>query len=344
MTYIESLYFTYTTLLTIGYGDFYPRSQAGKPFFVVWSLISVPAMTVLISNMGDTVVKLVQDVTVWASKWTILPERDPQATLKHGNGKRKHKIGVAFPLHRRHSRQASHSGESNNRPAVEQPDESDTSHTSRLEHDIEYLGEHVEGFEEEEGRGGSLAARLAREISHLAKDIRSKPPKKYTWEEWERWLELLGEREPPEERNDQSASRTGQSASQSPPPEILDCNSLDDTKSQSDASPPSAVERNSKKTAIASPSQLNGRRGQPRDTANNTRDRTGADQHWRWTWLDDKGPLFSELTETEWIIERLCFRMEEVLEDEIRQAREGGQHKTRCKVRFFSRPCYSCLN
>lgn len=41
-TYLESLYFAYTSLLTIGYGTPFPQSNAGKPFFVIWSLLAVP--------------------------------------------------------------------------------------------------------------------------------------------------------------------------------------------------------------------------------------------------------------------------------------------------------------
>jgi len=56
MTYFRALYFCYVSLLTIGYGDLSPKSNAGKPFFVVWSLIAVPTMTILISDVGDTVI------------------------------------------------------------------------------------------------------------------------------------------------------------------------------------------------------------------------------------------------------------------------------------------------
>ena len=49
--YFQSLYFAYTTLLTIGFGDFKPFSNSGKAFFVFWSLLAVPTLTILISNM-----------------------------------------------------------------------------------------------------------------------------------------------------------------------------------------------------------------------------------------------------------------------------------------------------
>ena len=55
-SYFISLYFSYATLLTIGYGDYQPTSNSGRAFFVLWSLLAVPTLTVLISDMGDTVV------------------------------------------------------------------------------------------------------------------------------------------------------------------------------------------------------------------------------------------------------------------------------------------------
>lgn len=61
---MEALYFSYTSLLTIGYGDYSPHSNAGKAFFVLWSLLAVPSLTILISNMGDTIVKWFSDFTV----------------------------------------------------------------------------------------------------------------------------------------------------------------------------------------------------------------------------------------------------------------------------------------
>jgi len=53
----------------------------------------MPAMTVLISNMGDTVVLWIENVTVWASRKTILPEKniDEGISIKPFR-KRKYKI------------------------------------------------------------------------------------------------------------------------------------------------------------------------------------------------------------------------------------------------------------
>ncbi|KAJ5111037.1 hypothetical protein N7532_001572 [Penicillium argentinense] len=76
-SYFEALYFAYTTLLTIGYGDFYPISSLGKAFFVFWSLLAVPAITILISNIGDTLIRSIRDLTLFLGEITILPGDEP---------------------------------------------------------------------------------------------------------------------------------------------------------------------------------------------------------------------------------------------------------------------------
>ncbi|PWY86637.1 voltage-gated potassium channel [Aspergillus heteromorphus CBS 117.55] len=52
-TYFDSLYFTFVSLTTIGYGDLYPTSNFGKAFFVFWALLAVPVMTTLVGVMGQ---------------------------------------------------------------------------------------------------------------------------------------------------------------------------------------------------------------------------------------------------------------------------------------------------
>lgn len=175
-SYWDALYFSYTTLLTLGYGDFYPFSMAGKPFFVIWTMIAVPTMTIFISTMGDTVVGWVKSGTVWISRRTILPER----ALK---------------------------------PDGEESVDSD---------DNDFQGK----------SGEADAAALAREISRVGKDVGSESPKKYPWKTWEKWLRMLGISEDEAE----------------------------------------------------------------------------------WSWLGDGGPLMSTKTEAEWILEKLCERLQVVLE------------------------------
>lgn len=73
-TYFQSLYFCFCSLLTIGYGDFTPRSNAGRPFFVMWSLIAIPTMTMLISQMSDTVVAAFRRATEKFAGYFVMPE------------------------------------------------------------------------------------------------------------------------------------------------------------------------------------------------------------------------------------------------------------------------------
>lgn len=54
-TYFVALYFTYTSLTTIGYGDFFPTSNFGKVFFIFWSLLAIPILTNLVTAIGDVV-------------------------------------------------------------------------------------------------------------------------------------------------------------------------------------------------------------------------------------------------------------------------------------------------
>jgi hypothetical protein len=54
-TYFIALYFTYTSLTTIGYGDYFPTSNFGKVFFIFWSLLALPILTNLVTAIGDVV-------------------------------------------------------------------------------------------------------------------------------------------------------------------------------------------------------------------------------------------------------------------------------------------------
>ncbi|KAK9386039.1 hypothetical protein V1515DRAFT_605932 [Lipomyces mesembrius] len=50
-SYFIGFYFCTTSLLTIGYGEFVPSLPGSKAFFVLWSLIAVPLMTMVFSSM-----------------------------------------------------------------------------------------------------------------------------------------------------------------------------------------------------------------------------------------------------------------------------------------------------
>ncbi|KAJ6470417.1 hypothetical protein C8R45DRAFT_1218281 [Mycena sanguinolenta] len=94
-TYFESVYFSYTSLFTIGYGDFFPKSNAGKQFFVLWSLMAVPTVTILISNVGDILIDWVRDGLMLGIGHP--PTSPKQSTKKAGNTENAddvHRMGV----------------------------------------------------------------------------------------------------------------------------------------------------------------------------------------------------------------------------------------------------------
>ncbi|PTB38288.1 uncharacterized protein TrAFT101_011611 [Trichoderma asperellum] len=83
-TYFNAFYFSFIAYTTIGYGDFAPVSNAGRAFFVFWSLMALPTITVLISHAGSTVIKIVRDSTIRLGNVTILPGEDAYlSSLKH---------------------------------------------------------------------------------------------------------------------------------------------------------------------------------------------------------------------------------------------------------------------
>ncbi|XHG05558.1 hypothetical protein AWENTII_008777 [Aspergillus wentii] len=107
ITYFEALYFGFCSLLTIGYGDIAPKTNAGRPFFFVWSLCAVPTMTVLISEMGDTIIAGFKHATNRVGEWTVLPQSEKHtsilsrfprifAFLKHREEKQR--IAHGFPI------------------------------------------------------------------------------------------------------------------------------------------------------------------------------------------------------------------------------------------------------
>lgn len=54
-TYFDAVYFAFTAISVIGYGDIAPLTDLGKAFFVLWSLVVVPALTMLIATAAEAV-------------------------------------------------------------------------------------------------------------------------------------------------------------------------------------------------------------------------------------------------------------------------------------------------
>lgn len=184
-SYFAWLYFAYTSLLTIGYGDFTLSSNSGKAFFVFWSLLAVPTLTVLISNMGDTIIKGFKDLTIWIGSFTLLPdEKGLRPALKVGMKRMRFgKMLKEGDLDKKGPSGATEQG-----------------HMDRM---AEHIEEDELGQAEEAGEHGDYLERdihfyhfiLAKEIRQLMKDIEASPPRQYSYEEWGYYLRLIGQDE-----------------------------------------------------------------------------------------------------------------------------------------------------
>ena len=196
-SYFQSLYFAYTTLLTIGYGDYAPYSNSGKAFFVFWSLLAVPTLTIVISNMGDTVVKFIGDLTLYLGEFTVLPgdapmrKRMKSMAAKTTGGRL---FGDALDF--------------------EEPpglagfgEKSDSEKGTKATTATDLLASKVEDEELKQVRQASIKGDKLREDIHtyhflLIKEFRNvlkhqkeSPPRKYDYEEWAWFLKLMGEDE-----------------------------------------------------------------------------------------------------------------------------------------------------
>lgn len=234
---------------------------------MLWSLIAVPTVTILISTMGDTVVGWVKEGTLWLGQKTILPER------KSRGHHMKSPKNVERELKEEQTREENESitdvEDSPSRPDEDlekgrHPDGNAKSKSNRQDADpsvgggVSRLGSAVGHSERErankaerdnkyaEASRHDLASRIAGEISSLSMEISHKPAKQYSWEEWKRFLNLLG-------HEDKETSE--------------------------------------------------------------------------WRWLSDHGPLLSGVSETEWILGKLCERLQELLEEGVRRGDEGGEKK-----------------
>ena len=177
-TYFESLYFCYVSLLTIGYGDLSPKTNAGKPFFIVWSLLAIPTMTILISSMGDTIVASYKQGTFSLADLTVLPKQGYVRNLfvkypgmlgwlEHWieHRKERSRLEKGFPVGPEDEHES-------NEGVNEGPTLEELAEESRLdEHD--------------------LAHQLTAQIRSTADDLKNGHFRRYTYEEWVEFTRLI---------------------------------------------------------------------------------------------------------------------------------------------------------
>ena len=180
LSYFQTLYFAYVSLLTIGYGDESPKSNAGRPFFVVWSLLAVPTMTILVSDMGDTIIGSFRKGTDVLGDFTILP--------KYGIWR---KLIGTNPWLLKKLQQRAERKEAKKRveAGFETGPESEEA-GSEAEQAVPTLDALV-NEEVAPPSDHDLARKLALEIRKTAQHLKDDTPKRYTYEEWVHITELI---------------------------------------------------------------------------------------------------------------------------------------------------------
>ncbi|KAL2440958.1 Outward-rectifier potassium channel TOK1 [Exophiala dermatitidis] len=304
-SYFECVYFAYTTLLTIGYGDLQPMSNSGKPFFVFWSLLAVPTLTILISDLGDTVIKTVKDVTIWLGEITVLPSDEASTRERLRQGLYKATLGK---LDSRHTYAKDVEQGSNTDEAEKELHPGLAKLFGRHGRRRENQGAHETGdrlaadFERSEEEGESLAREhgeraeedehhyrhaLLSQIRKVYADTTAATPKRYSYEEWVRFLRLLGEDE-----QDPAFHRRA--------PEL-------DQGSEAQEVPPAHEQ----------------------EATYTKEEGEGKEHKKRWSWIGNHSPLMRDKEEAEWLLEKLFARLEESLRGEGRKKEERVKKETR---------------
>lgn len=278
-TYFVALYFSYTSLLTIGYGDVSPVSNSGKAFFVFWSLLAVPSLTILISNMGDTIVKAIRDLTLWIGEFTVLPgEHGVRAAFKNAaytiTGGRifDGDTGEQPP---------GFLGEAQKRNYDSGDEEQGNGGTRHRKNDPESAAQRAQGDnatrDVEKAKDNSkdndkraipdnkkhYHLLLVKEIQEVMGHLNSSPPRKYTFDEWAWYLRLIGE----------------------------------------DESDPTTHRRAPRKIALGSEGMEG--LGTAVDQAQQKKI--------KWSWVGNRSPLMGNKEEAEWVLERLVKTLENEL-------------------------------
>jgi potassium channel subfamily K len=246
LTYFQALYFCYISLLTIGYGDLAPKSNAGRCFFVIWSLIAVPTMTILVSDLGDTVVAKFKKWSDQLADFTVLPKEGIwlldwlQRRIASHETKRRLREGFDVADPRNDSAATTSNLPEGDADDPQDPDLELTQHPT-----IPELAAEAEADSSAIPTHASLSRRLALSIKKVSHDFRLPHPRRYTYEEWVEFTRLIRMTTP--ERLDRDLGTT-----------------ISNTVTENEEG------------------LVN------------------------WDWIGNDSPMMSGLTESEWLLERLC--------------------------------------
>lgn len=182
---------SYISLLTIGYGDLSPKSNPGRCFFVIWSLISVPTMTILVSDLGDTVVAKFKKWSNTVADFTVLPKRDIWQPFVDKNYWLQQRIQNHREKHR--VREGFSTTNPNDGDDIDNDNDievvADTLQANNP--NITSLAEEAETDLTLAPTQASLSRRIALSIKKVSFDLRLDEPKRYSYEEWVEFTRLI---------------------------------------------------------------------------------------------------------------------------------------------------------
>ena len=180
MTYFQALYLCYVSLLTIGYGDLAPKSNPGRCFFVVWSLIAVPTMTILVSDMGDTVISAFKRGTFRLGDFTFLPKAGIWRGFLDNN---------PWLLRWLTNLIENRAAKKRLEEGFQVADAEETGGTQKR--DIDQLAEQAVQDDHSAPQANDLGRDIARAIRRAVVDMKEDTSRRYTYEEWVEFTRLI---------------------------------------------------------------------------------------------------------------------------------------------------------
>ena len=172
-SYFEAVYFAYCCLVTLGFGDFEPQSDAGRSFFVLWTLLAIPAITTLVGDLNKTVGHGARDLKDYFLRLITRPGHTVKDTTKY----------LFTPNYLPSNFSGDKNGVTNVTDLI----------LSRLQQEDVMSAERAGKTQELKLRDRRFYCfLLMRDIRQVLTDCEHTPDKEYSFEEWCYYLKLLG--------------------------------------------------------------------------------------------------------------------------------------------------------